>query len=233
MATANLICKLPFPGQMVTFDFNPSQITMQKTTVQQQRSTAAAGGTSGSILKRVPPPTMILDKITIDGDDVEDKVETLFSWMQPAGGILGQLLGAALSAVTGGAINLATKLPLLIFQWGSGFLFECTLQAATIKYTRFDSSGQPTRAEVTQLKLEQTPSLLNMLPFNPTSGGKPGRRSHIVSAGESLPTIATSSYGAPRHWRAVADANGIDDPFRVRPGQHLYLPNPEELLGSR
>jgi nucleoid-associated protein YgaU len=176
---------------------------------------------------------MTLKEVTIDGDDTESKVETLFGWMQPAGGILGQLLGTALSALTGGAINLATKLPLLIFQWGSGFLFECTLRDATIQYTRFDGSGQPTRAVITNLKLEQTPSLLNMLPMNPTSGGAPGRRSHVVSAGENLPAIATRNYGAPKHWRAVAESNGIDDPLRVHPGQHIYLPNPEELLGSR
>jgi hypothetical protein len=96
--------------------------------------------------------------------------------------------------------------------------------------------GRAIRAEISQLQLGKVPSLLDiaaMLPTNPTSGGAPGRRSHIVTAGENLQTIATSNFGAPRHWRSLADTNGVDDPLRVQPGRHLYLPNIEEMSGSR
>jgi nucleoid-associated protein YgaU len=49
-----------------------------------------------------------------------------------------------------------------------------------------------------------------------------------VVAGDSLPSVAHAEYGDPRYWRAIAAANGIDDPARVQPGTHLLLPSPSE-----
>ena len=72
-----------------------------------------------------------------------------------------------------------------------------------------------------------------MLPTNPTSGGLPGRQRHIVSASENVQTITTAAYGNPGLWRGVAEANGIDDPFRVKPGDTVYLPNANEIVGSK
>jgi hypothetical protein len=31
----------------------------------------------------------------------------------------------------------------------------------------------------------------------------------------------------------VAEVNGIDDPFRVKPGDTVYLPNANEIIGKR
>jgi nucleoid-associated protein YgaU len=44
-----------------------------------------------------------------------------------------------------------------------------------------------------------------------------------------LAGLATDTYGRPTAWRDIADANGIDDPFRVRPGRSVMLPPPDEL----
>jgi nucleoid-associated protein YgaU len=122
----------------------------------------------------------------------------------------------------------------VIFQWGPpeiGFMYECNVTSATINYTRFATSGIPIRA-VCAITLQEQPSPLGTLPTNPTSGGLPGRQSHTVTAGESLPGIAMSRYGTPGRWRAVAECNDVDDPLRVRPGDRLYLPNPDELMGG-
>jgi hypothetical protein len=51
----------------------------------------------------------------------------------------------------------------------------------------------------------------------------------VLADGENVIGVATEKYGAPSAWRAVAQANGIDDPLRVRPGQMLHLPGPSEL----
>ena len=53
------------------------------------------------------------------GDDVHDRADQLYAWMDPGGGLIGQLIGAAVGALTGGRINLASKKPPLIFQWGT------------------------------------------------------------------------------------------------------------------
>ncbi len=63
---------------------------------------------------------------------------------------------------------------------------------------------------------------------NPTSGGLTARRTHTVVAGDSLPSIAYREYGHADVWRAVAEANGIDDPFRLTAGTALLLPPAEE-----
>ena len=76
-------------------------------------------------------------------------------------------------------------------------------------------------------------NIFGMLPTNPTSGGLAGRQRHTVSASENLQTISTTAYGRPGLWRGIAAANNIDDPFRVRPGDTVYLPNGNEILGSR
>jgi nucleoid-associated protein YgaU len=99
-----------------------------------------------------------------------------------------------------------------------------------ITYERFHISGIPVRAKC-QIALSEKP-IKN--PFtNPTSGGLPGREQHTVVSGENLVGIATGAYGQPGQWRAVAEANGIDDPFAVRPGKSLYMPAPAELQGRR
>jgi nucleoid-associated protein YgaU len=45
-----------------------------------------------------------------------------------------------------------------------------------------------------------------------------------VKRGQTLASIATYEYGDPRKWRAIAQANGIDDPSRLTPGAILIVP---------
>jgi nucleoid-associated protein YgaU len=232
---AQLICKIP--PAVVEFDFNPKEIGMSRSANSSGRpSASAAGGKSagstGSIFKGSAQSTISIGPFVLQGGDTKARCDQLLQWMSPGGGLLGQVVGAALSAATGGAINLATKLPQLTFMWGppaAAFMYECTLSSCDIKYKRFDTSGIPSRAEVT-IKLTEQPSLLGSIPTNPTSGGLPGRHIHTVSDGENLQTISTATYGAPRYWRAIAAVNGIDDPMRVAAGTHLFLPNANELL---
>ena len=62
---------------------------------------------------------------------------------------------------------------------------------------------------------------------NPTSGGEPGLRSHLVLPGETLDLIAYRELGSAQHWRHIAERNGIDDPWALRPGQRLLVAPPE------
>ncbi|MGH9244058.1 MAG: hypothetical protein ACRD29_07030 [Acidimicrobiales bacterium] len=237
MAKATITEVFPRPGRQVEFDFNPDTLKVARSTTTGNPSTASGNGTSPSVLRFVTPAQYTIGPVVLDGDGTQDTCETLIDWQTPAGGFLGKLIGAALgaaaSAVTGGKVNLASKPPMLTFTWGSGFILECNVKNCQISYDRFSTSGKPTRATISSLVLEQVPSMLDLMSMNPTSGGAPGRRSHIVTAGENLQRIAYSNYGAPGQWRGLADTNGIDDPLRVKPGRHLYLPNPDELLGSR
>jgi nucleoid-associated protein YgaU len=50
---------------------------------------------------------------------------------------------------------------------------------------------------------------------------------HTVKDGDSLPSIAFRTYGDPNAWRAIADANGIENPLHLRRGTALSLPRLE------
>ena len=223
---AKLVNKM-MPLENVEFDFNPETMTMSRNIVTRSNPSGGQGGSSGGIFSGSAPRTLRATAYLV-GDDVKDSGDLLHKWGDPGGGLLGKLAGAALGALTGGRINLASSLPTLLFLWGP-FLMECTLTGQLqVTYERFDSSGNPVRAAVA-FSLQEKPSLLGMLPTNPTSGGLPGRQVHTVTEGESLALIASRSYGTPAAWRSIAEVNGIDDPFAVRAGRSLYLPNGDEM----
>ncbi|HSH23634.1 MAG: LysM peptidoglycan-binding domain-containing protein [Actinomycetota bacterium] len=227
MDRARLTCKMP-PG-MVYFDFNPTALTFSRQMVSQQRGSSSAqsgspAGSTATIFRGSPQSSITIDKLILVGADTKYRCDTLLGWLSPNMGLVGALMSAV-------GVPLASRPPVLIFQWGppmAGFMYDCVLKSCKIIYKRFDPSGIPLRAEAS-LTLQQQPSLLASLPTNPTSGGLRGRQRHVVSDGENLQTIATATYGRPGHWRAVAEANGIDDPLRVRPGAVVYLPNAGEL----
>ncbi len=222
--------KLPF--EYVEFDFNPE--TLKYTRVAQDTTRAGASpagvGSTPSILLKAPPKSLQGVGYMV-GDDVHDRAAQLYAWMDPGGGLLGQLIGAAVGALTGGRINLASKKPPLIFQWGTQIM-RCVMSNVQVTFERFSAAGAPDRANVNFTVVEEF-NIFGMLPTNPTSGGLPGRQRHIVSASENVQTISTAAYGSPALWRGVAEANNIDDPFRVKPGDTVYLPNANEIIGRR
>lgn len=230
---ATLISKTITAPGAVTFKFNPEQIRVSRRVSIASRGSASSNtgspaGASGSIFRRATASTISISNIWFRGSGIKHDCDQLLNWMSPGGGLLGAAIGAAVSAISGGAINLAAKLPTLIFTWGP-LVYEVCLTSADINYVRFTESGEPIRAKVT-ITLQEQPSLLAILSTNPTSGGLPGRGQHVVSTGDSLQSIANATYGSPSRWRALAEANGIDDPTRLRPGQVVYLPNPAEMV---
>jgi hypothetical protein len=222
--------KLPF--EMVEFDFNPETLKYTRgsdSTTRASASPAGVGSTPSILLKA--PPKSLQGMGYLVGDDVQERASQLYAWMDPGGGLLGQLIGAAVGALTGGRINLAAKKPPLIFQWGTQIM-RCVLSNVQVTFERFSATGNPDRATI-NFTVQEEFNIFGMLPTNPTSGGMPGRQRHIVSASENVQTISTAAYGTPGLWRGVAEANNIDDPFRVKPGDTVYLPNANEIVGRR
>lgn len=122
------------------------------------------------------------------------------------------------------AMPVYYRLPILRFMWGFGAPLHNTrvnLEEVSVEYQRFDFSGTPVWAKV-RLTLVEYSS--DWLPTNPTSGGVAGRTKHVLSQGENVMQIAQRTYGSPNAWRRVAEANGIDDPLRLKPGRTLMLP---------
>jgi len=151
-----------------------------------------------------------------------------------AGAVLtGSATSPALTRTPGiGGFSLTKRyeLPVLLFMWGiggpvgGGAKVQLTELKAT--YVRFDWTGMPVMAKV-DMTLEMYEQELDFT--NPSSGGVPGRSQHLLADGENVIGLATEKYGTPHAWRAVAEANGLDDPLRVRSGRLLHLPGPSEL----
>lgn len=233
--TAVLLCtERPMPGA-VPLLFNPDKVTMTREIGYRAHGSSSQGGgkagESGTNFRKAEALKINLNDVVFSGMETKPLCDQLFNWMSPGSGDLGQQLGAVMTARLGANKELCNKLPELQFIYGPpemGFCYTVVLISATANYTRFTSAGVPVRARVT-INMKEVPSLLGTLPTNPTSGGLPGRRSYTVTEGEDLVNLARTHYGSTSHWRRVADANGIDDPLRMRPGTTVYLPSPQEL----
>jgi hypothetical protein len=226
------------PGGPVTFDFNPATIVIAHSVVAHSstgkgKDPNSSPGTANPPGGGASPPgpsfapadvntmtaaagitTIAVRGVTFAGAEVKGKCELLHTWtvLSPTG-VTGQKSDAQ-----------SEDLPTLTFNWGPQN-YLVTLNQLTINYTRFTSQGLPVRATV-DMTFNLKPK--NLTSTNPTSGGLPGRRTHVLTGAETLAGLSTQTYGSPGRWRQIATANGIQDPLRVPPGTLLYLPSAEE-----
>jgi nucleoid-associated protein YgaU len=218
------------PSDTVSFQFNPQkiaishsaklqEITPPKKSQDQDNQPSDTGDTSDQSMlgyedriKAVGATTISLSDLTFSGKNVLKDCARLLGWTYAKFPQQGK----------------APALPKLTFSWGP-LSYSVILMQADVSYEHFTPSGTPIRAKV-NLRLQSI--VVPLAGTNPTSGGIPGRRSHTLVAGENLQQIATASYGRPGAWRALADANGIEDPLAVQPGMLIYLPAPDELAGG-
>jgi hypothetical protein len=125
--------------------------------------------------------------------------------------------------------------PKITFGWGQSVPFKAFGRSLTIRYTMFKQDGTPTRA-LAQLTLMQAEKSQDSSGTpggtpgggNPTTRGIDAIKTHVVRDGDSLPSIAFNAYGDATLWRPIAEANGIDDPLRLRPGSRLAIPRAPE-----
>ena len=117
--------------------------------------------------------------------------------------------------------------PRCMFTWGKVFNFPAVIERISVRFTLFLPTGTPVRATVS-LSLKQCQLTESRSPQNPTSQGTYGNRMYVVKPGDTIDRIAYDEYGDPGRWRFLADSNGIDDPFDLRPGQTLAI-HPVEI----
>lgn len=100
--------------------------------------------------------------------------------------------------------------------------FQCVIESIKQKFTFFSPEGVPLRATLT-LSLREYKTLDEQLAqLNLTSPNR--THSHVTSLGDTLAGIAGRYYRRPGEWRAIADANDMDDPRRLAPGRFLRIP---------
>ena len=119
--------------------------------------------------------------------------------------------------------------PFITFTWGSETTFKSVCTQLTVAYKLFRPNGDPIRADVKMtLKQAEPASTASSTGANrgtnPTTRANAGHGVHTVKDGDSLPSIAYEAYGDATSWRAIADANGIENPLHLRRGRSLSLP---------
>lgn len=209
------------PGGIIktfSFDFNPAQLTIARRA--QWKASAAPVERDGALPEFLgTQPRELGLEIFLDTSDkptsnsVLKKVESLLSCCE----------------VTDKSIAAKQPSPpWVVFEWGSFKTARFTAYVGSVdaSYTLFGTSGVPIRATC-RLQLHEIPG--KTPGQNPTSGALTAQSVHRVVAGDSLQSLAWREYGDASAWRAIAEANGIDDPTRLTAGTELVLPAAEEV----
>ncbi len=117
--------------------------------------------------------------------------------------------------------------PLCMIQWGSFDLsddFKCSwvLQNLSQRFTLFFEDGAPARVTASCSFRQWRGDEFEKKLLGLESADVPKRRT--VRRGETLTSIAAEEYNDPTLWRTIAEANEIDSPGRLAPGQTLAIP---------
>ena len=100
--------------------------------------------------------------------------------------------------------------------------FPCIVENVRQRFTLFSPDGVPLRATLT-VTLREFRRLDQQQ--HQTNRHSPDRtQAHVVQRDDTLSAIAGRTYGRPDEWRAIADANRIEDPRRVAAGRTLLVP---------
>jgi nucleoid-associated protein YgaU len=112
--------------------------------------------------------------------------------------------------------------PVCEISWGKkslDFPFIGVLTSLTQKFTLFKSNGNPVRATLSCTFMEWLP------PEKDKKKTDPEMTTKMVKRGDTLSSIAAEVYQDPKHWRAIAEANNLDDPRRLEVGRRLSIPD--------
>lgn len=234
---------------MVKFEYPPEKVVLVRNKDERASYILGQGNEQTALLNKAGVTSYKMDNLILDGPTTRANVDRLLLWATEVPGAAAQ--APAKGGTTGGETGGEKQLPSIKFQWGTAFDTLVQLVGLTANYTRFSSEGEPLRATVSftldvladqpqKTRPRSNASAPRPAPAvngagNPTSGGIPGRASHLLLATDSLPLLAREHYGSPGAWRDIARANGIDDPLRVRAGSRIYLPAFTELteVGER
>jgi hypothetical protein len=201
--------------------FNPKEYTVTKSSSWNAKQ--AAGVSLPPVQYGGGSPRELSFEILLDDQEktyeVESAVNRLFMAMEanPA------------FATPSSKGNPTPQPPAITFSWGGTISFQAALKSLSVQYVRFAPSGKPIRAKVklTLVQLHPADSRSGVEvppPQNPTTRARAELGARTVRDGDTLQSLAHDAYGDPTAWRAIAQANGIDDPLRLRRGSRLSIP---------
>jgi len=100
--------------------------------------------------------------------------------------------------------------------------FQGVIERLDVTYVLFSPEGIPLRAKlgITLLKHQTVADMIQEEKTNSPDVEK----TWVARRGDTLAGVSAAVYQDPRLWRAIASANGIVDPRRLRPGTVLTVP---------
>jgi hypothetical protein len=200
----------------VDFQFNPRELNMTKSARWKRDAQRTAKKSGVPEFTGAEPSKLTLEMFFDATEKMDDAVvkaiERLFECCVPTQQSLQQKKGSP---------------PWVIFRWGGLTGFPAYISSVSAKYTLFTPSGTPVRAICT-VTIEEIAGEHGGQ--NPTSGTLAPKDTHVLVEGDTLPSVAFRCYGDPNLWRAIAEANGIDDPMRLTVGATLLVPDLTEVL---
>lgn len=207
------------PLMVVPFLFNPAEFSVEKSN-QFAEITIPGLGSSMFQFVRGGARTLTMD-IFFDtyeeGIDVRIFTDRITGW--DISGLIGNF-----PAPLGGLMDIDSDLhapPICLFIWGT-YIFPCIIERATKKFTMFLPTGIPVRATLSVTLREYVePKML--MKGNPLFSPDRSKR-RVIKQGDSLWFIAAQEYGEPTRWRAIAEANKIDNPRILETGKEIRIP---------
>lgn len=107
------------------------------------------------------------------------------------------------------------------FLWGS-FIFDGLVDSLEESLEFFSPQGKPLRASMT-LALSQQKILHSEFKGDGKAPLSPGTKPlSAAKQGESLSNMAAKE-GTSGNWQSIAQANGVEDPMRMKPGQLIDM----------
>jgi hypothetical protein len=196
------------PKNKAEFDvlFNPTQYSLDKTN---QIAEAAIPGLEAPILQYVHGNTRSLSMELFfdtyeEQTDVRDYTSKVYELLE---------------------IESSTHAPPICdISWGK-FQFTGVLDHVSGKFSLFLSDGTPVRATLS-VTFKEFIDVQVLVQEDPTQSAD-HRKSRTVKAGDRIDTIAAEEYGDAAKWRLVANANHLDDPTVLQPGDVLSIPAAE------
>lgn len=223
--SGKIVLKHKKSGKAVDFKYNPVSLTIVQTAKVDSKGVIALNAEQQ--VTNLDDFNITLSDLRLEGKEEITKIDILYDWLQP---IPKPRIGAhrpqkstddkKTDEKTSKNKNPTHDPQIITYTWGNTS-HDTVLKSVNTTYTRFNQRGDPIRAKVT---LTLTKYNAPVAGTNPSSGGEPGGRVHLVTDGDTLQRVAQATYGDPGAWREVAAANDIDDPLRVRNGSSLFLP---------
>jgi hypothetical protein len=137
-----------------------------------------------------------------------------------------------------------THPPIVRFVWGKAWNVPAVVAAVAERLEAFGPAGAPRRSWMRMRLLRVVDPTATPKPLEGTfpvdeepievhhvvgGGARPGAEGGDAGApiGERLDQLAQRYYGDPAAWRAIAEANDLDDPLRLPPDAALRIPPKE------